>query len=944
MSKLQIKVELMAAVENVRKQLTGIGAASKTTSKEVRDLQDKLKALGKSQGNIDAFRNVSRSLAITGNRLQEAQAKVADLQKRMDSAAGPTKAMTRELEQAKLAASQLKSEQTQLIQRQQQLRTTLAASGISTKSLATHQRELKANTAQASSALAQQEARLKEVNAQMQKMHAVRARADKLAAVGGKMKGAGTRMAATGAAVTAAAHTPVMAYATAEDASTQLKVAMMQKGGKVAAEFSAVNELAEKLGNKLPGTTADFQNMMTMLIRQGMPANAILGGLGEATAYLGVQLKMAPEAAAEFASKLQDATRTTDKDMMGLMDTIQKTFYLGVDQNNMLQGFSKLSPALSIIKKEGLGAAQALAPLLVMTDQAGMAGEAAGNAFRKIFQLSMDKKKTAKGNAELAGTGIKLDFTDGKGEFGGLDKMYAQLEQLKGVNTQQRLGALKKIFGDDAETLQALTVMIEKGAAGYKEVQDKMAKQAAIQERVNAQLGTLKNLWDAASGTFTNALVAFGESIAPELHATAQWLGSVAEKTQKWAKENPTLAHGIMTCAKWLGLLLIAGGGLVVVLGAVLGPLAMLKVAAASLGLGLGTLGTVFNVLLRGFGLIGSTIMWLGRMLLMNPIGLAITAIAAAAYLIYTYWEPIKGFFVGLWGGIKSVFESAGSFIFDFLMNWTPIGFIVSRWEDLSAITAAIWGLIKSAVVSVAMSIMDFFMNWTIIGVIVRHWDDIVAATSAAWEFAKGIAISAGRAISDFFMNWTIFGFVIKHWDDISGYFSALPARFAEFGGMIMDGLANGITNRLSAVKDALTGAGDSVISWFKEKLGIHSPSRVFAEFGGFTMEGLNQGILQNQQGPLAAVMDTAKKMTTIGAGLTLSTGMALAGNLDTRPALPSQASSAASASAPSQIVIHVHAAPGMDEKALAKLVQQEIARAQQGQSARQRAALSDRD
>ena len=38
----------------------------------------------------------------------------------------------------------------------------------------------------------------------------------------------------------------------------------------------------------------------------------------------------------------------------------------------------------------------------------------------------------------------------------------------------------------------------------------------------------------------------------------------------------------------------------------------------------------------------------------MNPIGLIITGIAAGAYLVYRYWTPIKGFFLGLWGGIKS--------------------------------------------------------------------------------------------------------------------------------------------------------------------------------------------------------------------------------------------------------------------------------------------------
>ncbi len=84
--------------------------------------------------------------------------------------------------------------------------------------------------------------------------------------------------------------------------------------------------------------------MMTMLRRQGMSAQVILGGLGESAAYLGVQLQMAPTDAAEFAAKLQDATQTTEKDMMSLMDVIQRGYYAGVDPGNMLQGFSKSAP------------------------------------------------------------------------------------------------------------------------------------------------------------------------------------------------------------------------------------------------------------------------------------------------------------------------------------------------------------------------------------------------------------------------------------------------------------------------------------------------------------------------------------------------------------------------------------------------------------------------
>lgn len=70
-----------------------------------------------------------------------------------------------------------------------------------------------------------------------------------------------------------------------------LKVAMMDANGEVGKSFQDINKLAIGPGNQLPGTTADFQNMMQMLVRQGIPAENILGGVGKATAYLAVQLK-----------------------------------------------------------------------------------------------------------------------------------------------------------------------------------------------------------------------------------------------------------------------------------------------------------------------------------------------------------------------------------------------------------------------------------------------------------------------------------------------------------------------------------------------------------------------------------------------------------------------------------------------------------------------------
>lgn len=55
---------------------------------------------------------------------------------------------------------------------------------------------------------------------------------------------------------------------------------MMDANGEVGKSFQDINKLAIGLGNQLPGTTADFQNMMQMLVRQGDPGRKHSGWCG----------------------------------------------------------------------------------------------------------------------------------------------------------------------------------------------------------------------------------------------------------------------------------------------------------------------------------------------------------------------------------------------------------------------------------------------------------------------------------------------------------------------------------------------------------------------------------------------------------------------------------------------------------------------------------------
>lgn len=649
--KLQI---LLGAVDKLTAPLKAVSGQSRITAKDLADTKAKVRDLEKQSAKIDGFKQLGAQLGVTNANLQTAKDRFEQVKQTIAATANPTRMMVNEYNKAEKAVKELTAKQAEMNSKYEGMKLSLQTATMGTKDLTKTQERLKNATAAANEKLKQQRADLDRIAEQQKRMNQVKANYRQTQELRGQIAGHGATALATGTAMGLTTLKPVIEFARAETSVVDLKVSMMGKGGQVRQEFQAISDLATKLGNKLPGTTADFQNMMSTLIQQGMSAKSILGGLGEATAYLGVQLKMPFDQAALFAAKLQDATGTAEQDMMGLMDTIQRSFYLGVDSGNMLGAFTKLTPALGILRKSGLEAAKVLAPLVIMADQAGMAGESSGNAYRKVLQMSMNTGKIAKATK---GTGLKLNFTDGKGEFAGMENMFAQLAKLKGVNTERRLQVLKGIYGDDAETLQVLELIISKGMDGYRATQKKMADQAALQERVNAQLGTLGSLWDAATGTFTNAMVNFGEAIAPEIKAITEWIAELSERLGNWAKKNPELSNTLMKVGGILSAVTIAFGGLSLAVAAVLGPMAIMKLTFGILGIKGSFLGKVITMLIGPLKWLTASIFRLGIAMMTTPIGWIIgllAALAYAVYYVYKNWDELGPKFKAVWETCKT--------------------------------------------------------------------------------------------------------------------------------------------------------------------------------------------------------------------------------------------------------------------------------------------------
>ncbi|MGE7094736.1 phage tail tape measure protein [Pseudomonas fulva] len=182
----------------------------------------------------------------------------------------------------------------------------------------------------------------------------------------------------------------------------------------------------------------------------------------------------------------------------------------------------------------------------------------------------------------------------------------------------------------------------------------------------------------------------------------------------------------------------------------------------------------------------------------------------------------------------------------------------------IRGVSIALWGLaanpaslaIAAAVTAIAGAGYLLYQNW----------DQVKAYFSNAWAEIKAGFSGGVAGILTVLANFSPIGLIYQAFAGVLSYLGIdLPSRFTEFGGMIVNGLINGLTAGLGAVKDAITSIGSSTIGWFKEKLDIHSPSRVFAELGGFTTEGLAQGLDKGAQEPVDTVAKMAQQLSKAG-------------------------------------------------------------------------------
>lgn len=332
----------------------------------------------------------------------------------------------------------------------------------------------------------------------------------------------------------------------------------------------------------------------------------------------------------------------------------------------------------------------------------------------------------------------------------------------------------------------------------------------------------------------------------------------------------------------------------------------------------------------------------------------------------------IRDIAVGVWGAVRAIGSATarvaglvGGFdnlmmILVALLAMKPVFAILAFGKAIVMAGTAVYGLVTAlGAVGTAIKVLKIAMISTGVGALIvaigtaayliyKNWDGIAGFFKGLWSEVKS-AFSGGIAgVGKLILNWSPLGLFYKAFSGVLSWFGVdLPESFSGFGKQILDGLVGGIMGGLNKVKDTITNAGQKTIGWFKDVLGIKSPSRVFMGAGRDTLEGYRRGLVQQEPKALKQVNTFGKRVRQVGAGIAIgaSTLPAAADNVqfDSRPPITGPVS-AAQQPAGDTITININAAQGQSAQEIAAEVDRILQARDRRKATRARSALYDRD
>jgi len=711
---------IMGLVDKITGPIQKVTGETTKMGDKIKSTQGELEKFGNTSKDIEHLKALQERGNKTGAALAAAQAKAQALGRQLSATAEPSKKLTSEFEKATAQVKRLQAQQQAERVELQQTDARLKAAGVNTAKLSEATRRVEVQTKRYNDQLAKEQKALDAVSEKQKRYGEI------------KKRNSDMKMSATADAVGVGAAVfgikkLVDAYGDVAAAQGEIKSLKIDDAG-----IEAITAKAKEFSNQWAGTTtADFVRA-SYDIKSGIASlgDAAVGEFTRIAALTGAATK---SSTAEMTNLFASGYGIYRKqfDAFGA-STVAGWEKLSAEERDMKFGeyFSAgISASVRAFKTNGQEMSSAISALgatatsanvpfneqlsILGQLQATMSGSEAATKYRAFLN-----------SASKAGDALGLSFLDANDQ---LLSMPAILEELRGKygDTIDALEAaeLQKAFG--TEEAVALVKLL------YPEVDALKASMTGLDESLRGGMSTTEEMARAmqegplAVGALfgqrmTNVAAAVGKLFAPAMVFAADTLGVLATVVTALVERFPFLstviayvvvgliALKVASIAGRFAFAFLSDGALLASKSMAFFTMANLRVQAALLVTRVRAMGAAAGVFLMGTAsrafAVGAALMtaaqWaLNAALLANPITwivLGIMALVAVVALVIRHWEPLAGFFVGLWERIKAPFAVGWEVIKSILM-FSPLGLVIQAWEPLTGFFSKLWDGIKVA-------------------------------------------------------------------------------------------------------------------------------------------------------------------------------------------------------------------------------------------------------
>lgn len=786
------------------------------------------------------------------------------------------------------------------------LRKELKESGINTKEFTKFQGNLAEKIKLANTTIEKQQAQLDKLNTKQAAYSKYRGQVETLKDISGKAQMVGAQASAAGATITAPLAKSVSDFMNFEDA--MVGVARQVQGlkdnaGNFTPEFDEWKNKIQALSTELPLTTVEIANMIESAARMDIPKDEL-----EDFVRLNTQMATAfdaanPDELTENFGKVSKNWNLSIQASKELADSINYLDDNAISKGDAIIGFmNRLGGISAVAKITDKNVAALGSTLMTFGSDESSAANAVSSTFSRLSRATT-MKPVKRGLKALGLDASKIQKGMVKDAQGTLMTI---IERIKTIPEHLRSAVLTDIVGGNyGDEIIKLVNKTDEWKRQIALANDELAK-GSMNREFQTRMKALSSTWGIFKNQIFNLNSTIGGTLAPTLDSLMKKIGGLIDKGNKWIQAHPKLAKNMLLVAGAIGGSLTVFGALAFALSFVLYPIARLFLGVSKL-----------NILLPKFagqisGVGGTIARWLLSPLkllpmLLSPVGIAFMA---TALLIYKYWNQVKAFFGGFWEGLKS--------------GLAPV---IEKFKPLGALFGVVVGWLEKAV--------KWFTD--LLSPVQSTKEDLDAAASAGKKFGEWLA--AGINLVTKPLQWLM--------DSIQWVIDNMPGIQA--GAKIVENAKqsrNEETNKVIKSGSTTERILDALSDWDMYSSGGYTGNGGKYEPMGIVHGGeyvMTKETTSRLGVPLLNALNYGKN-ALLATGLSMSVATAAPIQVDNRPPLAAHPVVAQSVAQPMAVNITINAAPGQDERTIARMVAQEMQRIQNQQQARQRSSLRDRN